>query len=55
MSEKIRRALDCSVQTIETNLPIIEQILKKAGVAVSPELVFTAAKYYEALNRLAHE
>jgi len=55
MSAKARHALDCSMRMIEANRPVIEQILKEAGAVVSPELVFTAAKYYETLNKLARE
>jgi hypothetical protein len=40
---------------IEMNSPVIEQILREARADVSPELVFTAAKYYETLNKLARE
>ena len=55
MSAKTRHALDCSIRMIEMNRPVIERILQEAGADVSPELVFTAAKYYEALNKLASE
>jgi len=55
MSAKTRYALDCSIRMIEVNSPVIEKILREAGASVSPELVFTAAKYYETLNKLARE
>lgn len=55
MSLKTQRALACSIQTIEQNRPLIEKMLRESGDAVSDELVFTAAKYFDALNKLANE
>jgi hypothetical protein len=55
MGAKAREALDCSIRMVEINRPVIEQILREAGADVSPEMVFTAAKYYDTLNKLARE
>lgn len=38
---------------VRKNAPRIEKKLRKAGVKPDPALVFTAAMYYDALNRLA--
>lgn len=55
MSAKERRALEKMAMTIDTNAPEINQILSDAGRGVDQALIFTAAKYFEALNRLAEE
>ena len=40
-------------KNIKDNSPRIEQKLTKVGVKPDPALVFSAAKYYRALNKLA--
>ncbi len=55
MSQQIRRALEQLSDSIDRNLPHIEAKLRQAGVTPDPALVYTAAKYFEALNKLAAE
>lgn len=55
MSIKVRRALKSLSESIQKNTPQIEETLKKAGVNLDPALVYSAAKYFEALNKLASE
>lgn len=55
MSIKARRALQSLSKSIRENTPQIEEKLRKAGVTPDPALVYTAAKYFEALNKLAAE
>jgi hypothetical protein len=47
------RALKVLAANIRKNTPRIEQKLRRAGIKPDPALVYTAAKYYEALDRLA--
>lgn len=53
MSAKTRRALERSFRAIEQNAPRISRKLSKAGARTSTVLVYSAAKYYKALNKLA--
>jgi hypothetical protein len=53
MSKKQIRALKVLAANVRKNTPRIEKKLRKAGIKPDPALVFTAAKYYEALDRLA--
>jgi hypothetical protein len=53
MSHKIRRALRELSDSIDRNLPQVEAKLRQAGVTPDPALVYTAAKYFQALNKLA--
>lgn len=53
MSWKAQQALKSLSKSIELHTPQIEATLKKAGVNPDPALVYSAAKYFEALNRLA--
>ena len=55
MSHKVRHALNTLSENIQQNTPQIEEKLRLAGVDPDPALVYTAAKYFEALNRLASE
>jgi hypothetical protein len=55
MNQQIRRALHELSDSIDRNLPHVEAKLRKAGVTPDPALVYTAAKYFEALNKLATE
>lgn len=55
MSIKARKALRTLSESIRRNTAEIEETLKKAGVNPDPALVYTTAKYFEALNKLASE
>lgn len=55
MTMKIRRALNSLSASIQRNSAGIEETLRKAGVTPDPALVYSAAKYLEALNKLAKE
>jgi hypothetical protein len=55
MSAKTRRTLESMARSIEENTARINKKLSKAGVNANQALVFSAAKYYNALNRLAKE
>ena len=47
------RVLKALAANVRKNTPRIEKKLRKSGVKPDPALVFTAAMYYEALDRLA--
>jgi hypothetical protein len=53
MSKKQLRALRALAANIRKYTPRIEKKLRKAGIKPDPALVYTAAKYYDALDRLA--
>jgi hypothetical protein len=53
MSKKQLRALRVLAANVRRYTPRIEKKLRKAGIKPDPALVFTAAMYYPALNRLA--
>ena len=53
VSNQTKRALERLAKNVRKNTPIIERKLKKAGVKPDPALVFSAAMYYKALNKLA--
>jgi hypothetical protein len=53
MSKKQLRALRALAANVRKYTPRIEKKLRKAGIKPDPALVFTAAMYYPALNRLA--
>jgi len=55
MSAKARRALRTLSENIQRNSAQIEETLRKAGVAPDAALVYSAAKYFDALNKLASE
>jgi hypothetical protein len=55
MSLNVRQALNSLSKSIRENTPQIEEKLRQAGVTPDPALVYTAAKYFEALNKLAKE
>ena len=55
MSLKTRRALDTLSKSIQEHSAQVEEKLRLAGVTPDPALVYTAAKYFEALNKLATE
>ena len=54
MSKEQLRALRTLAANVRKYTPRIEKKLRKAGIKPDPALVFTAAMYYPALNRLAN-
>lgn len=55
MTAQARRALNCLSESIRENSAQIEDKLRKAGVKPDPALVYSAAKYFEALTKLSEE
>jgi hypothetical protein len=55
MSMKLQKALESLSENIQRNSPKIEEIIKNAGGTPDPALVYSAAKYFDALNKLAAE
>lgn len=53
MSKEIRQALIVLSASVRKNSRRINKKLSKAGVKPDPALVFSAAKYFKALNKLA--
>jgi hypothetical protein len=53
MSKEQIRALRILARNMRKNTPSIEKKLREAGIKPDPALVYTAAKYYDALDRLA--
>lgn len=53
MSRKRIRALRALAANVRKYSPRIEKKLRKAGIKPDPALVYAAAKYYDALDRLA--
>jgi hypothetical protein len=53
MSRKQIRALRALAANVRKYSPRIERKLRKAGIKADPALVYAAAKYYDALDRLA--
>jgi hypothetical protein len=56
MSPEARRALIDLARNVKKNSPRVRERLRKAGIRKpNPALVYTAAKYYDCLDRLAKE
>jgi len=55
MSAQARLALYRLSNSVRENSPEIEETLRRAGVNPDPALVYSAAKYFEALNKLAEK
>jgi hypothetical protein len=55
MSNQIKRALTKLSESMSQNLPLVRQRLSQAGVSSENALVYSVAKYYPALNKLAEE
>ena len=56
MSPEARRALIDLARNIKKNTPRVREKLRKAGIKKpNPALVYTAAKYYDSLDRLVKE
>jgi hypothetical protein len=55
MSEKMRRAFEHLAKSAEENTWQIEGKLFNAGVESDPAIVYSAAKYFAALDKLSKE
>ena len=55
MSLQARKALKSLSESILRNSAQIEESFRRAGVQPDPALVYSGAKYFEALNKLASE
>ena len=56
MSPEARRAMIELVRNIKKNTPRVRKKLRQAGVKKpNPALVYTAAKYFDCLDKLAKE
>ncbi|MFZ0635671.1 MAG: hypothetical protein WA755_12660 [Candidatus Acidiferrales bacterium] len=55
MSESVRKAIEQLSINIERNSAYIDNALRKAGIEPNAALVFSTAKYFDALNKLAEE
>jgi len=55
MSERVRLAIEQLSRSVTQNSAHVDETLRKAGVRPDRALVFTAAKYFEALTKLAEE
>ncbi len=53
--KEIRKRLRTLRDNIRTNTPRIEKKLSQSGTTPDPALVFSTAKYYKTLQRLAKE
>ena len=55
MSARLRAAVSKLNESIRENSARVERKLAKAGTTPNPAIVFTVAKYYKVLNKLAKE
>jgi len=55
MSKQERRALHSLQQNIRRNAPVVKRMIVQSGAKPDPALVYSAAKYYPTLKRLAKE
>lgn len=57
MSNKVRQAVEILFKSVEENSARINQRLYEVGInpTQNQALVFSAAKYFEALNKLAEQ
>lgn len=55
MSEKMRRAFEAVVKSAAENTPKINHRLSEAGIQIDPAIVYSAAKYFAALDKLSKE
>jgi len=55
MSAKTREALERALKSVEVNAPHVNAKLSEGGTKPSEVFVYSVAKYYEALNKLAKE
>jgi len=55
MSKKRREALMKLRESIKLNAPRVENKVSKSGAKPNPAVVYSTAKYYNTLSRLAKE
>lgn len=55
MTPTVRQNLEALDRSITTNAPKVQQELAKSGVTPDPAVVFSAAKYYAAIEKLTRE
>lgn len=55
MSKQQREALQSLKQNIQRNAPVVEKKLTRGSTKPDAALVYSAAKYYPTLKRLAKE
>lgn len=55
MTAQLRETLQALRTNIRNNAPRIKKRLSKSGTKPDPAVVFSTAKYYKALNKLAKE
>ena len=51
----VRETLASLKKSLRENTPKIERMIKKAGKQADPALVYSAAKYYKTLKKLAKD
>jgi hypothetical protein len=55
MTASVKQDLEALDQSIKTNTPKVQEQLSKSGVTPDPAVVFSAAKYYATIEKLAKE
>jgi hypothetical protein len=55
MTVKVQREVTALKRNVERYTPRVEEKLTKAGAKPDPAVVYSAAKYYPALKKLAQE
>jgi hypothetical protein len=55
MSEQMRRAFEAVVKSAEENAPRVACKLSKAGIEIDQAVIYSAAKYFVALDKLSKE
>ncbi|HXV31277.1 MAG TPA: hypothetical protein VD840_13180 [Sinorhizobium sp.] len=55
MTAKVQRELAALKRNVERYAPHVEEKLTRAGAKPDPAVVYSAAKYYPALKKLAQE
>ena len=54
-NKETRKAIASLKKSIRENTPKIERKLKKAGIKADPALVYSSAKFYKTLKKLAKD
>ncbi len=55
MTATVKQNLEALNQSIKANTPIVKQQLSKSGATPDPAIVFSVAKYYATIEKLAKE
>ena len=55
MSEAVMERVRELIRNVERNTPIVEERIAQAGLSAEPLLVFSMAKYWDTLEKLASE